>query len=364
MYRFLLAQSAIPPRHTIIFVGTHTEQRTRIVNATDSDGDSYRRTETYNVTFTDFSTEIDLAPGLLPGAAQWSVRDGVAAWRGAMKREVDDVQAIGSPGGGTEGEKGVGANESADVEKGMRVRTVRRRAMEEEEDAADAWDEDCTAHGLPPWAARPGTDDSSAHDNGEGKSMLLSSRSLREWADEYCASNRVLKEFVYTKARRLRPSTHPSTHADCSRAQVVYGWDTTALEAALEATIRNAGYSGRTHITFRTPQNTITVRAQNRLSVALESFWVRALLWLTLVYPFLWLWRRFSSSGGGKWAVCGVAYALRRGEEGTKEGDWMRRWESTVRHAVVSGLRTMEPLVEPIVAQDGTLGAVRALDGY
>ena len=62
----------------------------------------------------------------------------MTAWRGAMKREVDDVQAVDDPGCGAENGKGVDANESADVEKGMRVRTMRRRAMREEEDAADA----------------------------------------------------------------------------------------------------------------------------------------------------------------------------------------------------------------------------------
>ncbi|KAI0052871.1 hypothetical protein FA95DRAFT_1553158 [Auriscalpium vulgare] len=35
--------------------------------------------------------------------------------------------------------------------------------------------------------------------------MLRSSWTLRQWADHYCASNKTLKEFVYTKT--------------------VYGWD-------------------------------------------------------------------------------------------------------------------------------------------
>ncbi len=50
--------------------------------------------------------------------------------------------------------------------------------------------------GFPPWigslnAQREGTIDET--------NVLKSSKSLREWADEYCASEKHLKEFVYKK---------------------------------------------------------------------------------------------------------------------------------------------------------------------
>lgn len=94
------------------------------------------------------------------------------------------------------------------------------------------------------------------------------------------------------------------------------------------------------------------------------------LLWLSLVYPFLWLWRRFSSRGGGKWKVCGGAYALKATRpdgtvDGLREGEWMRRWEDTIRHVVVSGMQNYSgPLREPLVGTNGVLNSVAALDGY
>lgn len=32
-------------------------------------------------------------------------------------------------------------------------------------------------------------------------SVYKSSKTVREWADEYCASPKILKEFTYTKVR-------------------------------------------------------------------------------------------------------------------------------------------------------------------
>jgi hypothetical protein len=150
----------------------------------------------------------------------------------------------------------------------------------------------------------------------------------------------------------------------------VYGWNTAQLIGAIEATVRNAGYQGTTNIHFKTTQHKVIVRPLNSLSVALDKTWVLILLWVSLVYPFLWLWRRFSSRGGGKWKVCGGAYALKVVKddgtvEGEREGEWMRRWEDTIRHVVVSGMENyVEPLREPLVGQDGVLQSVAALDGY
>ena len=59
------------------------------------------------------------------------------------------------------------------------------------------WEEKRKGLGLPPWASRVDnsiTDGSSGHLDG-----LRSSKTLRQWADEYCASPKYLKEFVYKK---------------------------------------------------------------------------------------------------------------------------------------------------------------------
>lgn len=42
----------------------------------------------------------------------------------------------------------------------------------------------------------------------------------------------------------------------------------------------------------------------------------------------------------------------------------MRRWENTVRYAIVTGLKMSKPLVSPVIGMDGTPAAVSALDGY
>jgi hypothetical protein len=58
------------------------------------------------------------------------------------------------------------------------------------------WEERRKGLGLPPWVSKVDNviDGSSAH-----LDCLRSSKTLRQWADEYCASPKYLKEFVYTK---------------------------------------------------------------------------------------------------------------------------------------------------------------------
>jgi len=72
------------------------------------------------------------------------------------------------------------------------------------------------ACGLPPWVADLNTEGVSEQDH-----VLKSSMSLRQWADEYCASPKYLKEFVYD--------------------QVLYGWDMQQLEDAIRS--KNKVYS-------------------------------------------------------------------------------------------------------------------------
>lgn len=195
LYRFLLAQSSTPPKLLLSLVGTHTEQRTRRVASTSANGVTTYRSQSYTVTITDFSTDIDLAANVLPGGTQWTVRDGTAAFRGAMVREVDEAPAVG---GGEKGQEGEGEKKGAgDVEKGAPGRKVRRRATDEEEVQAEAWEGERASRGLPPWADQAGEQVQAALQ--PGAPTLLSSRSTRDWADDYIASRRVLKEFTYTK---------------------------------------------------------------------------------------------------------------------------------------------------------------------
>ncbi|KAG8219789.1 hypothetical protein J3R82DRAFT_761 [Butyriboletus roseoflavus] len=131
------------------------------------------------------------------------------------------------------------------------------------------------------------------HDN----SVLKSSWTLRQWADDYCSSKKFFKEFEYHK--------------------VVYGWNFDALKAATRSIILSTHYRGDLEVSFETLNSIISVRSHNRLSRALSNGWIKLLLIITFVYPFLWLFRRFHPRGGGIWRVCGGAYALKRVEQDT-----------------------------------------------
>jgi hypothetical protein len=151
--------------------------------------------------------------------------------------------------------------------------------------------------------------------------------------------------------------------------KVVYGWNFDGLKSAIRTTIAST-YAGSIEISFECTSNKVYVRPDNRLSRTLSNPWLKFLMFITLVYPFIWLFKRFHPRGGGKWEVCGGAYALKRpvlrGEEenadsklglqdqgttessnviGLKEGQWLRQWEDTIKRAATSHLRTL--LTEP-----------------
>lgn len=104
-----------------------------------------------------------------------------------------------------------------------------------------------------------------------------------------------------------------------------------------------------------------------------------------MIFPFIWLFKRFHSRGGGVWEVCGGAYALKRLElvdqrqtrsedvssparmiqtpkgaaklVGVREGEWFRRWEGTIIRAVLGGYQSSTPMQSstPIFAEDPIL---------
>jgi len=324
LYRFLLSQARTPPVFLVHCKGTHSETRHRKI--TNSDGTT--TTQSYSETVTDFSFYI--SQRVLPQGMQWTVGDDEPVYRGRMVRET------GLPGSGSK------KAESAQVER------------------FKAWSKERTARGLPPWV---GPDDAASREPGyaagaalqpRATDVLKSSWTLRQWADDYCASRARLKEFVYEK--------------------VVHGWNLGALNVAIADAIKSTRYSGHVTVLFEVHANEVIVRPDSRLSRALSNLWVQILLIITLVYPFIWLYRRFSMQGGGRWTVAGGAYALKRWvvpsndvQPGTpakvfqtpdgprvllgiREAEWLQAWEATIRRAV-SGRRTnKEPLYEPIAA--------------
>jgi hypothetical protein len=122
--------------------------------------------------------------------------------------------------------------------------------------------------------------------------------------------------------------------------------------------------------------------------------WIKLLLWITFLYPFIWLFKRFHERGGGVWKVCGGGYPLKvvlplqrdEGDRlptfeeaagssssvvvrpetfvmGEREGEWFKRWENTIRGAVLSRKQDTNPLVHPTDAPYANPSAA-LLDGY
>jgi hypothetical protein len=111
----------------------------------------------------------------------------------------------------------------------------------------------------------------------------------------------------------------------------------------------------------------VIVRPDRAISRAISNPWLKFLLIITLIYPCIWLFKRFYWRGGGRWCVGGSAYALRRrggveeGEGGSSvigggggravigesEGEWIKRWENTIRRSVIDRRADSVGLIEP-----------------
>lgn len=150
------------------------------------------------------------------------------------------------------------------------------------------------------------------------------------------------------------------------------------------------------------------------MSRMLSNKWLKFLSILFFIFPFIWLYKRFHSRGGGRWEVCGAAYPLKQwvplapGEElpldatdtlpaydpivtgsrsplspgsssqslsanrymqtptgpkklvGTREGEWFRNSEHLIRRAVIMKYRSQTPLP----AESRSLSEAEMLDGY
>ncbi|KAF8846352.1 hypothetical protein BDN67DRAFT_961073 [Paxillus ammoniavirescens] len=354
LYRFLLSQASVPPGLVLRCKGSHEETHTRLVHS-PSEGRLRTKTEQYTETIIDFDFKLDVGQYVFTESTHWSVADSTPAYRGRMFREV-----------GTSGEK--------------------RKATKGETKAAKAWEGVRNGRGFPPWV---GSDYAWREDQPHimhTNSVLKSSWTLRQWADDYCASQKFLKEFEYKK--------------------VVYGWNFDAIKAATRSVITSTHYRGDLEVEFETYNAMISIRSHNRLSRALSNGWIKFLLIITLIYPFLWIFKRFHSRGGGIWTVCGGAYALKRIEQvaspqddtaglkytespfretegahgthgkpsgltsppdgetrvaGLREGVWFRYWEGTIRRAVLNRLRDDNPLT---TCDDRPVPPALLLDGY
>jgi hypothetical protein len=165
LYRFLLSQATSNPSYRLHCRGTHSEHRTRWVRETNREGRTESRRETYTETVTDFDFYIDAGPHISSKPIHWSVADNEPAYRGLMVPETDLF--------------GI---------KQTTKRAEKKRYMK--------WAEERKTRGLPPWIASM---DGWFEGLPDDANTLKSSKTLRQWADEYCASQKYLKEFVYDK---------------------------------------------------------------------------------------------------------------------------------------------------------------------
>ena len=127
--------------------------------------------EDYTETVTDFDFRIDLAHHLLP-VTHWTVDDSEPAYRGKMVREVEE-------------QDGISLQKRATTRKeGKAIDRLRKYRAE---------------NGVPPWVQMEESATIMYHrPNGP---VYRSSRTVRQWADDYCASDKLLKEFMYEKVR-------------------------------------------------------------------------------------------------------------------------------------------------------------------
>ncbi|KAF9475612.1 hypothetical protein BDN70DRAFT_864604 [Pholiota conissans] len=348
LYRFLLSESHTSPSYLLHCHGTHSETRSRWVQERDSHGHSRSRRETYSEVVTDFDFYIEIFPDMSEGREpiQWSVRDDEPAYRGKMVREYEQSSPSFN-----------------NIQHGKRIAT-RKEAKKYKN-----WIKTRTRLGFPPWiqeedmgriymdpAALPQVD------------ALRSSKTLRQWADEYCASPKYLKEFVYEK--------------------ILYGWNMEQIENVIRSTIKLTPYNGSLDVNIYPRGSKIFIRPNNKVSRMLSNKWLKFLSIILFIFPFVWLFKRFHSRGGGRWEVCGGAYPLKQwvplddGEEippgtdrtqrymqtptgprkliGQKEGEWFRVWEGVIKRAVIGRYQSPVPL------PPSSLHPVEAslLDGY
>ncbi|KAG5639223.1 hypothetical protein H0H81_005297 [Sphagnurus paluster] len=342
LYRFLLAQADKSPSYRLHCRGTHTEHRSRWVTERTSDGRTQSRRESYSETVTDFDFYIDVTPPSTVKPIHWSVADNEPAYRGLMVREV-------APLGEKQGVK---------------------RA---ETKAYNKWVEERTTRGLPPWIASVDGWVNGAPD--DETTTMRSSKSLRQWADEYCNSQKYLKEFVYDK--------------------VLYGWNLQQLESAVRSSIAATMYHGCVEVEFQRRASKIYIRPDNTLSRMLSNKWLKFLSIILMIFPFIWLFKRFHSRGGGRWEICGGAYPLKQwelvhegpeeslpeyGEQaamssfvqtpggvrklvGLREGDWFRKWEATITRSVIGRYQSPTPIFDTM-NYTRQADAALLLDGY
>lgn len=176
-----------------------------------------------------------------------------------------------------------------------------------------------------------------------------------------------------------------SVHGVLTPRQVLYGWNLQQIESAVRSSIQATMYHGSVEVDITTYGSKIFIRPDNRLSRMLSNKWLKFLSIILLIFPFIWLFKRFHSRGGGRWEVCGGAYAMKcwvpveaedlteeeysqyrrsgAGQTATSkrlrqtpngitrlvgltEGEWFRKWEQAIIRGVRGHYQSSTPIFD------------------
>ncbi|EJU03876.1 hypothetical protein DACRYDRAFT_77677 [Dacryopinax primogenitus] len=298
LYRFLLFQSSVRPTMEIRIVGTHSSTTYVETVHRDAQGrERINRTPRHD-TVTDFSFRIDLAKLLNPPPEFFTSPDDEPAFRGEMYRETLVA----------------GKKKAASVT-GLYERM--------------AWRAERKRRGQTPWSWKTVS--------------AKGTRTVREWADEFCASPKVLKEFEYKKE--------------------IYGWDLQELERMIQRTAQNAFYHGMVQVTFPQSGTRIFIRRDSKFARMLSITAVKVILWVLFIYPFILLYKFCWPTGGGKWAVAGEGWTYNvwtaQGVQPLSLQQWWRVWERRIRNAIEERVKSDDMLqtVEDYQFPNGTVTA-------
>jgi hypothetical protein len=201
-------------------------------------------------------------------------------------------------------------------------------------------------------------------------------RSLQDCARNYAESPKTGKEFWFRKVRSLFLWGSRSQPFHC---RSWWGWTNPKLlmvrhftscfivvqfirphmrthhPTAVNQIINSTGHSTNRRVYFTVTKSAIKVRPNTLLMPMLTNKFIMFLLWIVLVWPFIWLYRRFGRPGG-KWDVCRAEYAFDRdprdsggngGDVRLGDGDWVKIWERTLRLAVGNRIQSSSPIYRP-----------------
>ncbi|KIM80107.1 hypothetical protein PILCRDRAFT_9686 [Piloderma croceum F 1598] len=158
-------------------------------------------------------------------------------------------------------------------------------------------------------------------------------KTVRDWVRNYTGSPKTGKEFRFNK--------------------VISEIDMPKIRDAVNQIISSTGYSSVQNVYFTVGNSSIKVQADSSLT-RMPADGLKYLRWIDLVYPFVWMYRRFGKQGG-KWDVCRASFTCNRDPRDPHkvigvplgDGDWVKIWERTIRLGIRNRIQTTQPIYRP-----------------